>query len=205
MPDKRPIPRITIPRLREWNACYHDEDLAAVFGKRKAFTPFEICELNIPPKDKLWVLLRPEIIPPDQLYALAAKLTLALLNADSDRGHGARRARADAVMLAHREWRRGKLTDKELDERRTKYWRASAAAQDTVNRWYFCDAVYTSASRCPLTAAYYVCSDLRGALGDGVVAAADALSVKHLKLVRNLLVRLYGEPKPLKVKVKQGS
>lgn len=66
--------KITRGKLREWNACYSDSRIDDIFRAKKTdeLTPLQVANMrSIPPKDRLWVLLREEIIPKKQLRLLA--------------------------------------------------------------------------------------------------------------------------------------
>jgi hypothetical protein len=59
--------RITRDLLREWGACYYDEDEGEAkvnaLVPPEGLLPLEVARLDIPIADILWVLLREEIIP----------------------------------------------------------------------------------------------------------------------------------------------
>lgn len=62
--------KITRKILRQWCACYTDARIAALVPE-DGMTPMEIAALDIPAEDRLWVLLREEIIPARELRLLA--------------------------------------------------------------------------------------------------------------------------------------
>jgi hypothetical protein len=201
VPDKRPIPRITIKRLTAWDACYEPGELAAVFGTRKTLSPFEICALDIPPADKLWVLLRPEIIPAEELHALGIKFVTAALPGPKVRARGvqAHRRRVQALLTAKRKWMRGKLSDDELRLRCREFERACLAAGDTdpVERYFLCRAASAAAETDPRRASYLAACDARCGWPPGKTARKckpRARSVQQLARVRKVLARLYTEP-----------
>ena len=56
---------ITIKRLLGWSpcdGCDTKSKLLQVSGGKASMTPQEVAELNIPAEDKVWVLLRPEVL-----------------------------------------------------------------------------------------------------------------------------------------------
>jgi hypothetical protein len=64
--------QITRELLREWQACYSDEELDATVPA-SGLTPLQILELDIPADDRLWVVLREAVIPARALRLLACK------------------------------------------------------------------------------------------------------------------------------------
>jgi hypothetical protein len=67
------LDKITIELLDKWGACkrmpwekYSDKNLHTLFAGKDYITPLEVLKLNIPIKDKIWVLLHKEILG-DQL------------------------------------------------------------------------------------------------------------------------------------------
>jgi hypothetical protein len=61
--------KITRKILRQWGACYTNARIATLVPA-KGLTPLEIAALDIPATDRLWVLLREEIIPARELRLL---------------------------------------------------------------------------------------------------------------------------------------
>lgn len=62
--------KITRKQLRLWGACYNDERIAELVPEA-GLTPLEVAALDIPAEDRLWVLLREDIIPARELRLLA--------------------------------------------------------------------------------------------------------------------------------------
>ena len=63
---------VTRDLLREWGVCYSDKHIAGLVPEC-GLTPLEVCDLeDVPAKDRLWVLLRPEVICNRDLRLLAA-------------------------------------------------------------------------------------------------------------------------------------
>ena len=55
--------QITIDDLKKWDCCYSDKQLDKIYGNRKCFTPLQCArKRSIPVEDRIWVLLRPEIL-----------------------------------------------------------------------------------------------------------------------------------------------
>jgi hypothetical protein len=64
--------KITVKQIMDWEPCeeYPESRVIELVGDGK--TPLEICDLDIPAEDKLWVLFRPEFIPEKILTELWA-------------------------------------------------------------------------------------------------------------------------------------
>jgi len=62
---------ITWQMAREWQSCYSDELLQELHG-RDGITPAQALNLAIPPRDILWLLLRPEVFSDTVLRLLSA-------------------------------------------------------------------------------------------------------------------------------------
>ena len=68
---------ITRELLRAWGACYSDERIAELVPE-SGLTPLEVCDLPIPSEDRLWTLLRPEVLGSAFSVALADIVQRAL-------------------------------------------------------------------------------------------------------------------------------
>ena len=69
---------ITRQLLRDWNACYSDEKIAKLVPL-EGVTPLQVLQSDITATDKLWVVLREEILPAKELRLLACKWTRGAL------------------------------------------------------------------------------------------------------------------------------
>ena len=47
--------KITPTILREWNACYSDEEIAGLFGDRESVALLDVLDSEIQDQDKVWV------------------------------------------------------------------------------------------------------------------------------------------------------
>jgi len=69
--------RLTVDDIMEWIACktWPREKIQEKFGKRKTVTPLQLAKAKgVSAEDKLWILLRPEIIPKKKLCLLIRDL-----------------------------------------------------------------------------------------------------------------------------------
>jgi len=64
--------KITVQQIMEWKPCYRypEEKVQEIIGNGK--TPLEILELDLPVRDKFWLLFREEVISEKQLLILAS-------------------------------------------------------------------------------------------------------------------------------------
>ena len=100
------IDKITRKLLRDWDACYDDDHIAALVPPDGA-TPLEVCDCSIPAADRLWVLTRPGVLAPDEAAsfardcaAWAAALGARSARADTRAASAAARAAAYAARYA---------------------------------------------------------------------------------------------------------
>ena len=112
---------ITTEQIMLWNPCdrYNEGIVSDLIGAGK--TPIEIAELGIPVEDRLWVLLRNDVIPEMDLHSLACDFAqeVAYLNPDP---------RVQAAIDAKRKWIAGQISDKELAAAWEAAWEATGEA-----------------------------------------------------------------------------
>ncbi len=122
---------ITRERLRAWDACYSDEKIAELVPV-EGLSPLAVCDLQtVTAADRLWVLLREEIIPARELRLLACDWAdQALAYA------GSADPRCVAAIAVSRRYADGEATREELAAARvTAYapWAARTAANHTAS------------------------------------------------------------------------
>ena len=158
---------ITYEEFLEFTPCYlHDPEKKALMDsiarRKERWTALDILGLEeIPDEDKLWCVLRKELIDEKKLHEFAcvcAERALSRVgNPDS---------RSIAAIAAKRAWMRGEITDAELAAARDAAWVAArAAARDAA--W---DATWAAAWDAARDAAW-----------DAVMAAERGWQVKELK------------------------
>ena len=103
---------ITVDDIMSWDPC-DLYDLAVIeefigFGK----TPLEILDLDIPGEDRLWVVLREEIIPARELHLLACDFAEVALMRDREAGLEPHEASWEAIRIK-RLWVDGLATDQD--------------------------------------------------------------------------------------------
>jgi hypothetical protein len=115
---------ITRELLREWNACCCDEEIKH-YVPENGLTPTQILDLDIPAKDRLWVILREEIIPERELRLLACKWAREALAVAGNPD-----PRSVAAVDCSERFARGEATAEELAAARAA---ADAAAWDAAD------------------------------------------------------------------------
>lgn len=148
------LTEISVDQIHSWDPCnrapgevYSRENLRKMFDG-ETITPLGVCDLDIPPEDRAWVLLRPEIISKKDLRLLAADFAEHILpifeakHPDDDR---VRNLIAGVRQFAH-----GKITRKQLNELRAAAGAAAAYAPAVAGA----AAAYAAAYAAAAAAAY---------------------------------------------------
>jgi len=107
---------ITVEQIMSWGPCddYPEPRVRELFGDHKSVTPIEILDYpGIPVADRLWVLLREDIIPARELREFACDCAERVLPLWDARYPDDARPR-DCIAVARR-YARGEATKKELD------------------------------------------------------------------------------------------
>ena len=118
-----------------------------LFAGREALNALDVLELDIPNNEKLWAVLREELIPARTLHMLAVEFARAALVREREAGREPddRSWRALDVKLA---WLDGRASSKELEAAKAA---ADAAATDAAKAaarataWAAADAAYWAA------------------------------------------------------------
>ena len=116
--------KITREKLRLWGACYDDEQIAALVPE-DGLTPLEIAALEIPAEDRMWVLLREDVIPARAMRLLACDWaeTACLRPGGADE-------RSLAAIAVARRYAVGEATESELNAARSAAGSAASAARE---------------------------------------------------------------------------
>ncbi len=129
--------QITLKDLKNWNACYW-ECGERIHGKAEYVennlpaTALEVTKWDIPPEDRLWALLRPEVIDKKTLHLLAcdfAEDVLHIFEKEYPRDDRPRKA-----IKAKREWIEGEISDSELKSAQDAAWNAARSAAGAAAR-----------------------------------------------------------------------
>lgn len=184
--------KITVEMLMQWDPCpnYTEEKIRDLGGD--GLTPLEICTLPIPVADRLWVLLRKEIIPEKELNLFACRFAEDALTkiANPDQ-------RSLNAIKTKRLFVDGKATDKELQAAlvaareavRIATWLAARSA-DRVAAWLAAIAAIAAAAGAAARAAARAAEAAAWlAAGSAARAARAAALKKYLKWVQCFLIK----------------
>lgn len=117
---------ITYEEFLEFDPCYLRNRkkkalMESIARRKERWTALDILGLEeIPDKDKLWCVLREELIDEQTLHELACVCAERALSRVENPD-----PRSVAAIAAKRAWMRGEITDKELDVARTAAWVAA--------------------------------------------------------------------------------
>ena len=138
---------ITVEQIMSWGPCddYPEPRVLELFGDHKSVTPIEILDYpGIPVADRLWVLLREDIIPARELREFACDCAERVLPLWDARYPDDARPR-DCIAVARR-YARGEATKKELDAGcAAAYAAADAFASAAYAAYAAMDAAYVAA------------------------------------------------------------
>ncbi len=118
----------TVADILSWGPCarYYEARIRELFAGRERLTARDILDLEIPAGDRMWAVLRENLIPAPMLHEFAcrcAERALELLPAEQ------RDPRSLAAIAAKRAWLRGEITNKRLaaamDAARDAAWDAA--------------------------------------------------------------------------------
>lgn len=123
------IPSATVEDLLSWEPCdpYDEDRIRTLASGRERWTAREVLRYaKIPPGDRLWVVLRPELLPVGVLHEFACQCAERVLPIYEKRYPNDQRLRT--VIDTKRRWVRGEVSDEHLDIARTY---ANLAVLDT--------------------------------------------------------------------------
>ena len=121
---------ITYEEFLEFGPCYLDDPkekalMDSIAQRQDRWTALDILELEeIPDEDKLWCVLREELIEPEKLHEFACRCAERALSRVEHPD-----SRSVAAIEAKRAWMKGEISDAELDAARDA---ARAAAMDAA-------------------------------------------------------------------------
>ena len=118
---------VTLEQVLSWGPCYSDKKVAMLFAGRDSLTARDILTLDIPVEDRLWAVLREDMISAPVLHEFAcwcAEQALALIpNPDP---------RSVVAIATKRAWLHGEATGEQLlaagDAARDAAWDAAGDA-----------------------------------------------------------------------------
>jgi hypothetical protein len=162
---------ITVELVMSWGPCddYPESRVRDLFGD--GLTPLQVCDLDIPAKDRLWLLLREEVIEARELRLLACRWAERVAPL-YDSAHPEDPACRNTIAVVRR-YALGEATDDELVAAEAAALAASlnaardasgAAARNARNAW--------AATWAVRSAAWSAVWDARAAAWDAAWAAA---------------------------------
>ena len=124
---------VTVDEVMSWEPCkeYPRERVTALFADRETITALDVLEMDIPAEDRLWAVLREEMVPAPILHEFACRCAEAALMQERKAGREPD-PRSWAAIEAKRKWMRGEIDDNELRAARDTAW---DAAQDVAGAW----------------------------------------------------------------------
>ena len=108
------LPTATIDDLLRWSRCedWSEERIRAIAGRKKRWSALDVLALDsVPPADRLWVVLRPELIDERDLHELACRFAEHVLKNYESRFCD---DRPRAAIAAKRAWLRGEIGNDSL-------------------------------------------------------------------------------------------
>ena len=106
---------VTVDDVMSWRLCdgYTRYRVNTLFAGREAITALDVLKMDIPAGDRLWAVLREEMVPAPILHEFACRIAEAALSQESMAGREPD-PRSWAAIDAKRKWLRGEIGDKEL-------------------------------------------------------------------------------------------
>ena len=169
--------------------CYGPDDaIRALAGDRETWTALDVLDHpDVPDADKLWLVLRPELIIGPDLHELACLLAETVSHLWTD-------PRSQAAIDAKRAWLRGEISDREL----VAAWTAARDAKDTARRAAASAAASAAAWDASWDAAWATARDAASAAAawDAARAARDTARRAQVEIVRDYLVAKHQPEEP---------
>ena len=145
--------KITVKQIMSWKPCseYPIEKVKRLVGNGK--TALEICTLDIPAVDILWVLLRSAIVPEIELHELGCKFAESILKAESEAGREPQIASWEAIKIK-RQWIKGQATTAQLLAAELAAWSAAGRAAAKLAAWSAAESAGQAAGQAAWSAAW---------------------------------------------------
>ena len=172
------MPSVTLEDVLSWKPCggYEEDRLLVLGDGRESITAADVLELDIPAEDRLWAVLRKEMLPEPLVHEAACRFAEVHLSKYEDKYPGDDRPRA--AIAAKRKWLRGEITNKQLSAARSAAWSAADSAARSA-----ADSAAWSAAR---SAAWSAADSAAWS------AARSAAKDNQIEIVKTLIVEHYG-------------
>jgi hypothetical protein len=126
---------MTVDEMMACHPCeeYSRERLEELWAGRESLSALDILALDIPDADKLWGVLREQLIPAPVLHELACRFAEAALIREREASREPD-PRSWAAIEAKRAWLRGEITDEQLQATGAAWaaWAAWEAAREAA-------------------------------------------------------------------------
>ncbi|KKN12836.1 hypothetical protein LCGC14_1012470 [marine sediment metagenome] len=113
---------VTPSLCRQWGACYDDDKLHNLLGD--GLTPLKVLALDIPVADRLWTVLRPELLTDCDLRLFGCWCATLALKAEQSAGHEPDDRSWAAVNVAE-QFAYGRITKSEMAAAEADAWSAA--------------------------------------------------------------------------------
>jgi len=150
---------LTVSDIMALEPCYSESRVRELFGDRETVTVLEVAQAEIPPDDRVWLLLQPGVLPADVRTDATARIVTRAVTSHA----------LHCGNTAVEEWARGWLdgTDRSQDAA----WDAARAAWDAARAARAAVAAYAAHAA---DAAYAAHAATHAAAYDATYAAARA-------------------------------
>jgi hypothetical protein len=168
---------VTVSQFLKFGPCYSKKQIKEIAGSKKRWSALDILSLeDVPAQDRLWAVLREELIPAPILHEFACRCAedaLKLINKPDPRS-------TEAIRVK-RLWVKGEATDEELAAAWDAAWAAARAAA--------CTAAWAAARAAACTAAWAAAwaAARAAAWAAARAAAGDAALDGQVKLLIDML------------------
>ena len=173
----------TVDDLLGWEPCsrWTEDCIRNVAGKKERWSALEVLDLPILPEEKLWIVLRPELIPEPLLHELACRFAEQVLPIWESRYPEDQRLRL--AIEAKRAWIRGEISRGELDAAGSAAWSARAVAEAVAR------AAARAVAWAAADAAAWAWSAAWEAARDSAFAAARSAAIAETRVRQVAIVR----------------
>lgn len=191
-------PTITIDQLMSWKPCYSRAQVEEIANGRTEMSVMDILRLDIPIRDKLWVVLREDVLGA-RLLCLVSCLFAEHVLPMYEKAYPDDNRPRQAIEVARR-YADGNATDDELDAVRTVAHGAIMAFANIDAReaaWYAAQAAWATAFMGAREVAWYaawaICHAAQHTIPDVTWAAVNAAWAAERQWQVETLIKLLEE------------
>ncbi len=149
--DYKSVKRVTVDQVMTWDPCprYPRSRIKDLFAGRESLSAGDILRLDIHPKDRLWAVMREDMMPAGEIHNLACWFAEQCLLREREAGREPD-AYSWAAIEVKRRWVQGRAADEELEAANMAAWEVAyktARATVTQTTWAARDAATRAATR----------------------------------------------------------